>query len=235
MPTMFTPNNQSTNNARRSVFKDQLWDATQKYVKVMSEHTPHSAEELTNMEHSAERMAKALADIVTPKDVMLTNLCSILGAHFPMADVPNSNEYMLLTQGDIRSNSLCPHHFLPVQYNVFIAVLIPDNTDDGSGNKFAVFGLSKYTRAVQEIARRPVLQEQYARDIVNILTKSYIGNGDVTLPTEKVPGCLVVVDGQHGCMSCRGIKSDTTTVTIYSNGFSAEQRKEALALYQATK
>jgi GTP cyclohydrolase I len=219
-------------DARRSMFQNDLLDATEKYVEVMTKFTPMNSSEAENMKYSAQRMAKALSDMILPKEAMVYELRHILKDAFPVA-LPNSSVLnlenrtpLVLSQSPIRANSLCPHHFLPVQYTVFVAVKINTGTNDGS----SVFGLSKYSRAVQVLAKRPVLQEQFARDIVELFTASMIG-GTEYVDVCTVSGCMVVVSGVHGCMSCRGIESDTPTQTCYSAGMDANEQQLAWNLY----
>lgn len=220
-------------NAKQSLFQDQLLRATTRYVEVMSKFTPINESELINMQDSAERMAKALCDILLCKEKMVDEIKHILKDSFPVAtpssDIRNLSDRspIVLTQSPIRSNSMCPHHFLPVQYEVFIAIKIPTG---GESSDASVFGLSKYSRAVKVLAKRPVLQEQYARDIVELFTLGTVG-GTEQLHTQTVDGCMVVLSGSHGCMSCRGIESDTPTQTVYSIGMTEQDQNRAWNLY----
>lgn len=220
-------------NATQSLFQDQLLRATTRYVEVMSKFTPINPSELINMQDSAERMAKALCDILWCKEKMVDEIKHILKDSFPVAKPFESicklsdRSPIILTQAPIRSNSMCPHHFLPVQYEVFIAIKIPTG---GESNDASVFGLSKYSRAVKVLAKRPVLQEQYARDIVELFTLGTVG-GTERLHTQTVDGCMVILSGSHGCMSCRGIESDTPTQTVYSIGMNEQDQNQAWNLY----
>lgn len=224
-------------NAKRSLFLDSLKDATKIYVETMSKFTPMNESERINMQDSAERMAKALADMILPKEAMIFELRHALKDSFPVAspareiDRLSERTPIILSQSPIRSSSLCPHHFLPVQYEVFIAVKIPTGYTKGGSH---VFGLSKYSRAVKILAKRPVLQEQYARDIVELFTNATIG-GTEKVGTDTVLGCMVVMSGTHGCMSCRGIESDTPTQTVYSVGMTEHEQQSAWNLYNGRK
>lgn len=224
-------------DAKRSSFLNELHNATTKYVETMTKFTPMNDSERTNMEDSAFRMAKALGDMMLPKEAMIYELQHILKDAFPVAPPSKAIqnlEYrspLILSQSPIRSSSLCPHHFLPVQYEVFIAVKIPTGASAESSH---VFGLSKYSRAVKILAKRPVLQEQYARDIVELFTKATIG-GTEEVHTSTVGGCMVIMSGTHGCMSCRGIESDTPTQTVYSAGMTEQEQQSAWNLYHGRK
>lgn len=94
--------------------------------------------------------------------------------------------------------TLCPHHFIPVQMNVSLAY-IP------SGK---VLGLSKLARVLHDSNRAPVMQEKFTKDVVSRVKKICKGTKDVA----------IYVDGQHGCMRIRGIKSDARLVTYRCEG-----------------
>lgn len=85
--------------------------------------------------------------------------------------------------------SLCPHHLLPCQFNVHVAY-IPGNSDAPK-----VLGISKLHRVSDVLSKRPILQEQYAQDIAQVL-----------MDRLKPEGVGVSVSGHHGCMSSRGVK-----------------------------
>lgn len=214
-------------------FLSDLEAATDLYVAAMTKHTPMNDAERENMKDSSKRMAKALTDMILPKDVMISELQTILKDDFPVAESVlsyNVNQSpVILTEYPIQSSSLCPHHFLPVQYQVFIGILIRDGQ-----NNSAVYGLSKYTRAVQAIAKRPVIQEQYTRDIVEVFTNSLLG-GTELIGNKRVAGCMAIVEGVHGCMTCRGVRSLTPTVTHYSVGMDAQEEQRAWNLYNGYK
>lgn len=227
-------NTQDTTVDSKEIFQKQLEEATKLYVAAMTEHTPMNEAERDNMKDSSNRMAKALCDMVLPKNIMIDQLHHILKDDFPITQVTGmkntSNKTpVLLSEYPIQSSSLCPHHFLPVQYEVFIAILIKDED-----NNSVVYGLSKYTRAVQAMAKRPVIQEQYTRDIVEVFTNSLLGGTEV-LTTKKVAGCMAIVEGVHGCMTCRGVRSLTPTVTHYSIGLDQQQEQRAWSLYNGYK
>lgn len=108
----------------------------------------------------------------------------ILDKHFP-------SEYKgMVIIDSIDVFSMCPHHFLPVKYKV----------DFGYIPNGQVLGLSKIPRFIDLLAKRPVLQEDLAMDIINLFNEAV-----------KPEGCIVVLDGQHGCMQCRGAKQTSAS------------------------
>ena len=97
----------------------------------------------------------------------------------------------LVVMKDIDSFSYCEHH-LALMYNMKISVgYIPDGR---------VTGLSKIARIVDMVCRRLQLQERIASDIAEILQK--------VLKTHDV---IVVIEGEHSCMTARGIKKPGTS------------------------
>jgi GTP cyclohydrolase I len=96
---------------------------------------------------------------------------------------------------DIRAYSLCPHHLLPVIYDVNIAY-IP---------KGKVVGLSKIARLTLNLCGKLMLQEDYTEVLANELIK-LVGSEDV----------MVVVKGVHFCMIMRGVKQQKSEVITSS-------------------
>ena len=92
---------------------------------------------------------------------------------------------------------LCPHHLLPVRYEV----------DIGSLPEKFVIGLSKYYRIVEILAKIPMLQETLTMRIRDVLS--------VILSTKNV---IVRVIGKHLCMGMRGIKQSNIDVRTVSLG-----------------
>jgi len=88
---------------------------------------------------------------------------------------------------DIEVFSFCEHH-LALIYNMRVHIgYIPKNR---------VIGLSKIARIADMAAKRLQLQERLTADIAEILK--------IVLQTDDV---IVVVEGEHSCMTARGIKS----------------------------
>jgi len=116
--------------------------------------------------------------------------------------------------GGVKTYSFCPHHLLPVEYEVYAAY-------KPCGE---VVGLSKIPRVIHKVARKPLLQEAVTEEIADELV--------------KLTGCrdvFVLVKGRHLCMVIRGVKTDAYTVTTASRGVFREQssRLEVLRLIEA--
>lgn len=87
---------------------------------------------------------------------------------------------------DIEIFSHCEHH-LALMYNMKVAIAyIP---------KGKIIGLSKIARIADMVGRRLQLQERIGSDIAEIL-KMITDSEDVA----------VIIEGEHGCMTTRGIK-----------------------------
>lgn len=101
---------------------------------------------------------------------------------------PEAKDLVLMK--DIDAFSYCEHH-LALMYNMKISVAyIPDGR---------VIGLSKIARIVDMVCKRLQLQERIATDIADIMQK--------ILHTHDV---MVVIEGEHSCMTARGIKKPGT-------------------------
>ena len=91
----------------------------------------------------------------------------------------------MLVEKNISLDSLCEHHFLPINGHAHVAYIPKDK----------VIGLSKINRVVDYYAHRPQVQERLSLQILNELKE--------TLQTEDV---MVMISAKHLCVSQRGIK-----------------------------
>lgn len=114
---------------------------------------------------------------------------------------------------DITFNSFCEHHLLP-----FMGVAHVGYVPNGK-----IAGLSKLARVVDEISRRPQVQERMTHQIADLLY------GEL-----QAKGVVVVLEATHTCMTVRGIrKPGSLTVTSAVRGLFKENpssRAEAMAL-----
>ena len=92
---------------------------------------------------------------------------------------PETYNEMVLVR-DISFNSMCEHHLLPFNGVAHVAY-IPDGS---------VTGLSKLARVVDEVARRPQVQERMTQTIADMVEAEL-----------KTAGAAVVVEAEHSCMS----------------------------------
>lgn len=113
---------------------------------------------------------------------------------------PCEGDAGMIVEGPITTFSMCPHHLLPVEYQIFVAYIPKENQ--------GVLGLSKLARLAEVYSKRPVLQEQLGKDIVSALASLDVDGA----------GCFI--RGKHMCMRMRGIKkpeSSTTTCALYGS------------------
>lgn len=81
--------------------------------------------------------------------------------------------------------SLCEHHLMPFSGYACVGY-VPNGK---------VVGLSKLARLVDLYAKRLQIQERMTEQITNAMEQHL-----------KPFGCGCIVEAQHGCMSCRGVK-----------------------------
>lgn len=115
-------------------------------------------------------------------------------------EVEGYQEFVLLR--DIPFDSTCEHHMLPFDGIAHIAYL-PDDR---------VVGLSKLARLVDCFARRLQIQERMTQHIAHALM-THLG----------AKGVAVMVEGVHGCMTCRGVRKEGSTMV--TTAFEGEFRK----------
>ncbi len=110
---------------------------------------------------------------------------------------PEEYDEMVLVR-DISFTSMCEHHLLPFSGVAHVAY-IPNGR---------VTGLSKLARVVDEVARRPQVQERMTGQIADLVEQELDSQG-----------VAVVVSAEHSCMSIRGIrKPGSRTVTSALRG-----------------
>ena len=114
---------------------------------------------------------------------------------------------------DISFNSMCEHHLLP-----FMGVAHVGYLPDGK-----VVGLSKLARVVEEVSRRPQVQERMTHQIADLLSDEL-----------NAKGVIVVLEATHTCMTIRGVsKPGSVTITSAVRGLfktNLSSRAEAMAL-----
>jgi GTP cyclohydrolase IA len=103
---------------------------------------------------------------------------------------PNSEKYDQMIFTNCEVVSVCAHHHVPIESNVFVGVLTNPNPES------RLIGLSKYTRIVEWIANRPTIQEDMTKQVHDEINKICKGN----------LGIMVYIIGQHGCTTYRGVK-----------------------------
>jgi GTP cyclohydrolase IA len=142
-----------------------------------------------NFMNTPERVGRFYAEMFTTKDSDW--------ATFP----EDYTEFIMLRRH--RMWSLCPHHLIPVRFDVSLAY-IPNGE---------VLGLSKLARVLNDANAKPLLQERFTKEVIDHVHS--ICNG--------VKGAAVLVEGQHGCTLIRGVKSEAEFITYKLDGVFREQ------------
>jgi GTP cyclohydrolase I len=119
---------------------------------------------------------------------------------------------------DIRLESHCEHHMVPIIGRAHIAYLPAGR----------VVGISKLARVLDAYAKRLQIQEKLTAQVANVIN-------DVLKPK----GVAVVIEAAHQCMTTRGIhKPGVSMVTSRMLGAfrdDAETRREFLAMIQGSR
>ncbi len=156
------------------------------------------------LEETPRRVAKMYAE-------MFAGLHADPARHLDVT-FPEDYEERVLVR-DIPFHSKCEHHLLPFSGVAHVGY-IP---------RGRVTGLSKLARVVEEVARRPQVQERMTQTVAEMIEQKL-----------KSTGVAVVIQAEHSCMSIRGVKKHgSSTVTSALRGiFKTNQssRAEVLSL-----
>ena len=144
-----------------------------------------------NFKDTPERVGRAYYEIFEGVQNTKEEVKKILSTGFPAEGMSN-----MITACGVTAFSMCPHHLLPVEYKINVGYI-----PDGDGQ---VLGISKLSRLVRLLAKRPVLQETLGEDIVEALMS--IG----------AQGAACCIAGRHMCMRMRGVKDPNATVYTQS-------------------
>ena len=133
------------------------------------------------------------------------------GKHLRVTFPENYDEMVVVK--DIPFTSMCEHHLLPFTGVAHIAY-IPNGK---------VVGLSKLARVVEDVSKRPQVQERMTQTIADLMDKEL-----------KCSGVAVFLQAEHSCMSIRGVKKQgCTTITSVLRGVfktNLSTRAEVLSL-----
>jgi GTP cyclohydrolase I len=110
--------------------------------------------------------------------------------HLKRVFTENYDEIVLVR--DIEFHSMCEHHLLPFTGKAHVGYL-PNGK---------VVGLSKLARVVDEVARRPQVQERMTETIANMIEEKL-----------GARGVVVMIESSHSCMSMRGIRKSGASCT----------------------
>lgn len=130
-------------------------------------------------------------------------------------DVTFSDETDIVIARDIQFYSMCEHHMLPFFGKIHIAY-VPTGK---------VFGISKLVRLVEKYSRRLQIQERLTKEVADELMRM------------GVKGAMVIAEGEHLCMRMRGVRNNSSILTIGYRGVmeQKELREHVLAIIQNPK
>ena len=111
-------------------------------------------------------------------------------------DISFSEETDSIIAKDIQFYSMCEHHMLPFFGRIHIAY-----TPSGK-----VFGISKLARLVEKYSKRLQIQERLTKEVADEIMKM------------GVKGVTVIAEGEHLCMKMRGVRNNSTIITIANRG-----------------
>lgn len=165
--------------------------------------------EREGLQETPARVARMYAE-------MFSGLKKNPAAHLQKVFTENYDEVVLIK--DISFCSMCEHHLLPFTGRAHVGYL-PDGK---------VVGLSKLARVVEDIARRPQVQERMTDEIAR-LVETELG----------ARGVAVVLEASHSCMTIRGVrKPGSTCMTSSMRGVfrdNLSSRAEMLGLIMGTR
>lgn len=165
-----------------------------------------------NFRDTPKRVARAYSEIFEGVKNTDKKVKRILNSGFPC-------EYdQMIIAANVEVYSMCPHHFLPVKYSISAAYLPSKKTGK-------VIGISKLSRIIEILAKRPVLHEQLVMDIA-----------DALMTLQGCQGAAVIANGVHYCMVMRGVKQPhSNTVMSAMRGVFLEEaivRQEFMQLME---
>ena len=196
-------------------------------LQKMPKSRPTSSVDLPAIEQAVRMILEAVGEdpdrdglLETPRRVakMYAELFSGLTqdpARHLRVTFPETYDEMVLVR-DIRFTSMCEHHLLPFSGVAHVAY-IPNGR---------VTGLSKLARVVEEVARRPQVQERLTQQVADLIETEL-----------ESKGVAVIVSAEHSCMSIRGVrKPGSQTVTSAVRGLfktNPASRAEVMSLIKS--
>ena len=157
--------------------------------------------EREGIKDTPQRVARMYAEVFEGMNYSNAEIAEMFTKSF---EVPSKSEEDMVVVKDIEVFSYCEHH-LALMYDMKVTVAyIPTGR---------VIGLSKIARIADMVAKRLQLQERIGTDIAEVISLA-TGSPDVA----------VYIEGNHSCMTARGIKkpSAKTVTTTFRGRFEME-------------
>ena len=166
--------------------------------------------EREGIKDTPQRVARMYAEVFEGMNYSNQEIADMFSKSF---EVPSKSEEDMVVVKDIEVFSYCEHH-LALMYDMKVTVAyIP---------KGRVIGLSKIARIADMVAKRLQLQERIGTDIAEVIRLA-TGSPDVA----------VYIEGNHSCMTARGIKkpSAKTVTTTFRGRFEKEMELQNKLLF----
>ncbi len=156
-----------------------------------------------------KRVANMYEEVFEGLNYTNDELIEQLGVTFDEGLIYDKNRHDMVFMKDIDIFSYCEHH-LALMYNMKVSVAYIPREE--------VIGLSKIARIADMVSKRLQLQERIGSDIAYIMKK-----------VTKTEDVAVIIEGEHSCMTTRGIKKpNTRTITTTLSG----RFQEDIEIYQ---
>jgi len=124
-----------------------------------------------------------------------------------------STDQMVVVSG-MRVWSICQHHLLPIWADISIGYIATDR----------ILGLSKFARITQKYAHQLQLQERLCKEIA-----------DEIVMLTKSTDVAILAQGQHLCMSARGIKTPAIMTSTIMRGVFREKYEARMEFLRLTE
>ena len=156
-----------------------------------------------------KRVANMYEEVFEGMNYTNDQLIEQLGVTFDEGLIYDQNRHDMVFMKDIEIFSCCEHH-LALMYNMKVSVAYIPREE--------VIGLSKIARIADMVSKRLQLQERIGADIAYIMKR-----------VTKTEDVAVLIEGEHSCMTTRGIKKPgTKTITTTLSG----RFQDDLEIYQ---
>lgn len=169
-----------------------------------------------NYKETPRRMVEVLAEFTSSlREEPKSELEEYFNTLFPKHNGRCVQYKGMLVQSPIRVYSLCSHHMLPIIYDIAFAY-IPKKGEQ--------IGFSKIVRILRYIAKRPMNQEDFTQEAIDLFYRKL-----------QPQGLAIVVSGVHLCMKMRGVHSEAINKTsAVKGGFKDYERTRDEFLTLAT-
>jgi len=178
-----------------------------------------------NLKETPERFKRMCSELYVPKEHAEMIIKKILSKIFP------TDYDGIVMIANILIYSFCPHHLLPVEYEIDIAYIPGNGLKHRSSagvinviDSYAI-GLSKLERIADTLGKQLILQETLTKQIADTIMKGL-----------DAKGVAVILKGIHLCMRMRGIKSKRSiALTSYMLGAFRDHEATRLEFFELLK